>query len=339
MRPGSLHPRAYKMPSTSPIVLSGHYCCGGHCGLDCKRPWVNILGVKSSVRSPPLAVRPPPALQTTGGRGSPGRWVTGEPGAGGQGGVGHGGPPGSRDGEPRGSTGGEDSGQPVVGRASPRRGTTGNPGRGQRGCPRGTRPTGHSGTAAPRVIPRHGWPRGRTPERVTTGELGTGGHLVSLGLWGTRGSPAHGSRTGVPGTGAKWDLGTGTHGGERDAGETIRIDRTGHTGGYAMSRRGVCGGTIGVAGFIIPAQCPTRPFGHSLCYKRGTMSSTFPYVSHECGVPKTGTPNPRGMQRSRHPGIRWPENLGHRIRRQMPDIEGPLTSPRDLCWTLNTRSS
>ena len=173
---------------------------------------------------------------------------------------------------------------------------------------------------------------------MTTGELGTGGHLVSLGLWGTRGSPAHGSRTGVPGTGAKWDLGTGTHGGERDAGETIRIDRTGHTGGYAMSRRGVCGGTIGVAGFIIPAQCPTRPFGHSLCYKRGTMSTTFPYVSHECGVPKTGTPNPRGMQRSRHPGIRWPENLGHRIRRQMPDIEGPLTSPRDLCWTLNTRT-
>ena len=220
MRPGSLHPRAYKMPSTSPIVLSGHYCCGGHCGLDCKRPWVNILGVKSSVRSPPLAVRPPPALQTTGGRGSPGRWVTGEPaGGGGHGGVGHGGPPGSRDGEPRGSTGGEDSGQPVVGRASPRRGTTGNPGRGQRGCPRGTRPTGHSGTAAPRVIPRHGWPRGRTPERVTTGELGTGGHLVSLGLWGTRGSPAR-----VPNGRAR----DGGHEGSRDGETRGRAGRGGN---------------------------------------------------------------------------------------------------------------
>ena len=263
MHTGSLHRRAYNMPSTSPTVLSGHYCCAGHCGLDCKRPWVNILGVKSSVRSPPRAVRPPPALPTTGGRGSPGRWVTGEPaggaatgelameyhrgaGTGSLGGAREGKTPASplrggraRDGEPRGTPGGGNGGAP------------------------GTRPTGHSGTAAPRVIPRHGWPRGRTPERVTTGELGTGGHLVSLELWGTRGSPAHGSRTGVPGTGAKWDLGTGTHGGERDAGETIRIDRTGHTGGYAMSRRGVCGGTIGVAGFIISAQCPTRPFGHS----------------------------------------------------------------------------
>ena len=296
------------------------------------------MEVKSSVRSPPRAVRPPPALPTTGGRGSPGRWVTGEPGVGGHGGVGHGGPPGSRDGEPRGSTGGEDSGQPGSGRASPRRGTTGNPGRGQRGCPRGTRPTGHSGTAAPRVIPRHGWPRGRTPERVTTGELGTGGHLVSLGLWGTRGSPAHGSRTGVPVTGAKWDLGTGTHGGERDAGETIRIDRTGHTGGYAMSRRGVCGGTIGVAGFIIPAQCPTRPFGHSLCYKRGVISAhslTFLMnavsqipghrILEECSVrvtPEFGAPKI------------WDTEFGGK----WLTLRGPLTSLRDHCWTLNTRS-
>ena len=189
MRPGSLHPRAYKMPSTSPIVLSGHYCCGGHCGLDCKRPWVNILGVKSSVRSPPRAVRPPPALPTTGGRGSPGRWVTGEPaGGGGHGGVGHGGPPGSRDGEPRGSTGGEDSGQPVVGRASPRRGTTGNPGRGQRGCPRdeahgALRDGGTTGDPAARVATR---------EDPGTGDdrgARDGGSLGELGTVGDPGEP------------------------------------------------------------------------------------------------------------------------------------------------------
>ena len=101
---------------------------------------------------------------------------------------------------------------------------------------------------------------------------------------------------------------------------------------------GVWGGTIGVARFIRPAQCPTRPFGHSLCYKRGAISAhslTFVMnavsqipghrILEECSVrvtPEFGAPKI------------WDTELGGKWLR----LGGPLTSPRDLCWTLNTRS-
>ena len=146
----------------------------------------------------------------------------------------------ARDGEPRGTPGGGNGGAP------------------------GTGPTGHSGTAAPRVI----------PARVATrGDPGTGddrgardgGSLGELGTVGDPGGPGTGPERACPGRGPSGISGRGDTGESGTRGKPFG-STAGHTGGYAMSRRGVCGGTIGVARFIRPVQCPTRPFGHSLFY-------------------------------------------------------------------------
>ena len=170
VRPGCLPTRGCNMPGTRLSELSEPYCCGGHCGLDCKSPWVNISVVKSPAFDHHRPLRPPPALPTTGARGSPGRGATGEPGAGVLEGVGDGG-----DGGP-----GPKLESGTAARRIPGRGRRGSPGRkhggardGDHGVARDEGPRGARG-GKPR-----GSPGGRAAGDPATGSDGgarDGGH-------------------------------------------------------------------------------------------------------------------------------------------------------------------
>ena len=238
-RPGSLATRPSAMPCPRPPDFSDAYCYGGHCGLDCKSPFVNISRVKSPVRPRPARpttarpsdhrswVRPGRGEPGAGGHGceprkeghgGSGMWGTGEPGTGSHGGPRDGGARGARDGgtgEPWTRYHGPGSSPVRPGHAWV------SPGREGRVDPAGRGATGEPGTG-PTDVPGVRPGRGVTGVRDGGSRGGPGsGATVALD-GGARGSLGRGS-TGDPGMGATGESRTGPYTGSSGRGATGKI--------------------------------------------------------------------------------------------------------------------